>query len=97
MSIRAKRAILFAALAIGCIWNSLCLISFLHIKQYVYSLIFVGGICFIMNFKYLFLSFTKNEKSAYIKTLTPSEKIWAGIAALLATVWIGTAIACMIY
>ena len=97
MKIDVKRYILTAALALGTLWNVLCLFGMFQRKwMFSLSIVSIGTLCTLIPLAFPAL-FPKDEKSKYIVELDQKEKMGAGVMICLAFVWTATMIACFVY
>lgn len=97
MRIIIQRAVFIAALALGAIWNCLCLFGAIS-AAWQFSLIFVGfGSLFVL-IPLLFPSlFRKRERSKYTADLETEEKVLAAASVAFLFTWVLTAAACLVY
>lgn len=93
--IKSMRIVIFAALSISVIWNTLCLLGFLPLKSYTVTYTFVLIPSIIINFHSLF--FRNKDVATYIVDANQKEKVQAIILGCLIVVWVITIIACLIY
>ena len=97
MRIDVKRYILTAALALGTLWDVLCLFGMFQRKwMFSISIVSIGSLCTLIPLLFGSL-FPKDEKSKEIVELDTKEKAGAGVMICLAFVWVATAIACFVY
>ena len=97
MKIDAKRYILTAALALGTLWNVLCLLGMFQRKWMLsISIVSIGSLFTLIPL--MFRTFSpSDEKSEYIAELDAKEKTGAGVMICLAFVWVATLIMCFAY
>ena len=97
MKIGVKRYIFTAALALGVLWNFLCLFGMFQRKwQFSLSVVSIGSLCTLIPLMFRSLR-PKDEKSKYVAELSAKEKAGAGLMICLAFVWVTTMVACFVY
>lgn len=98
MSIRSKRTIFIAFLAIAAIWNCFCLTGIIPFAKWKFSLALTVVAALIILIPLFFPSLIKNdEKSRHYSELKHSEKVAAGVSISLCFACFITVLACVVY
>ena len=97
MSIKVKRSMLMAALALGTLWDILCLCGMFRRKWMVsLAIVSIGSLCTLIPL--MFQSLRPNGgKSKYAAETETTKKVGAGLTVCLWFAWAVTLIVCLVY
>ena len=98
MKIEIKRTLLVILLALGIIWDCLCMLKVIPFSYYAFSAVLIAGYSLLISCGFILLPFAKyDEKSSHYPELSSKEKALSGISIGLSAAWLCTFIACIAY
>jgi len=96
MKLNTKRLLFALLLLFATVWNLLCLAGVLAVMWYQFSMWAVSAAGLALAFWQLFFPAAPSTPSKYIRGLSPGEKRFAAVTALLGVLWFASTLACLL-